>query len=79
MPRAESAIMANVSQTTTRDNAPPAYAPKIFLFVLILPIKNINGTATTPLMTAVKTKALMGFMPIKFRQRPRTVEIIITA
>jgi hypothetical protein len=40
---------------------------------------NINGTETTPLITADQYRARIGFNPKKVRQRPMTVAAAITA
>ncbi len=68
----------NVIQTVVLDNHPLRYSPIIFLLRAILAIKKIKGTAATPLKTAVKTRALIGSMPIKLIIKPISVAIVIT-
>ena len=78
MARAQIVITANVSQSTDLDSRPPTKSPMMFLFREILRIKKTSGTATNPLTTAAKIKALIGSKPIKVSAKPITVAPAIT-
>ena len=52
------------------DKTPLFRLPIIFLFPPIDAMTKIKGIATTPFITAAKTKAFIGLMPIKFNNRP---------
>ena len=66
----EIAIIAKVSQPIAFERAPFVFSLSIFLSLTILIITKRIGTATTPLITAVYTNALIGFTPRKFIPKP---------
>ena len=78
IPIAAAPIPINVAQTKRFEIHPLLYSPIIFLFLAFKPIIKIKGTATTPLITAAITKALIGSNPIKLIIKPISVAMVIT-
>jgi len=74
---AAAAISVKVAHTKIFDNTPLLYCPMIFSLRAILAIMNMSGTAATPLNTAVKTRALIGSIPIKLMVSPMSVAMVI--
>jgi hypothetical protein len=67
-------IITKVNHPITLDHILLVLYPRIFLSLAIFIIVNRIGTATTPFITAVYTKALIGSISVKFIHNPIIVE-----
>jgi hypothetical protein len=70
MATAAAPMPAKVSQTGRFENQSLVYCPMMFLFLAIRVMMKIRGTATTPLITAAYTRALIGSIPDEVEQQP---------
>lgn len=70
-------MVAKVSHNKTVEIRVFLCSPIIFSLLETLAITKINGTEVTPLNTAVKTKALIGSIPIKLIKSPIKVDAIL--
>jgi hypothetical protein len=78
MPIAAAPMNKKVTHTNTFDSQPLLNSPMISELAAILAISAISGTATTPFMTAVTIRALIGSMPKKLIERPSSVAMVMT-
>ncbi len=72
------AIKKNVNHTKKLESRLLLYSPIIFSFEAIFAMRNMRGTAITPLITAVITSARTGSIPIKLIMSPISVATVIT-
>jgi len=70
MTTAAAVITAVASHPQTFNEVLMVNAPMTFGFVLIFMIITIEGTAATPLITALQYNALIGLIRVKFRAIP---------
>lgn len=79
MTTAAAAITAVASQPQNFNEVFNVNLPMTFLFVLIIMIITMTGTAATPLSTALQYSALMGSTGVRFNAMPARLAKTSTA